>query len=620
MEKNKKINWHLALDAALIAFLAAALILNALPLPYAEARLNFLIAVSIIGLLPVARSAFYALVNKRLSIDLLASIALIFAFITGEWFSAAFINLMLTFARVFDEWTESRAKNIIGHLLKYRPTKVKVKKGVQLLEIPLEKVAIGDLIIIDSGDRIPVDGIVVSGQASINQATLTGESEPVMKKEGDRVFSATLNESGSLLVRAEKVGEDTTLSKIISLISEASRQKSKSENIANKFAAWYIVTMILVSILAYAVFQNLNLILAILLVVCADDIAVAVPLSFTAGIARAAKRGIIIKGGDVIDKISKLEILVSDKTGTLTCGKPAVRGVSVMGDFSREKVLEFLGTAEIDSDHPAALAMVKFVKESGIKFSLPDEVNELPGGGISAVKGGEKIFSGKPWYLEKNGVRITEKEKAEIKKFEDEGKSITVVGVDGKVAGLIVLEDELRPLAKASINKTRELGIKKWVLLTGDNEKVAKNIAGVLKIDETYANLTPEGKLEKIKELKKKYKHLGMIGDGVNDAPALALADVSIAMGAIGSDTAIEAADIALMHDELNRIPEIIVLGQKTKRAINQNFLIWGLTNAVGLGLVFLGFIGPSGAAAYNFITDFFPIFNSLKIFNIKLD
>ncbi len=404
------------------------------------------------------------------------------------------------------------------------------------------------------------------------------------------------------------------------MVNEATAGKAKIHAIADKFTNWYIAITLVGSVLLFIATKNLNFVLAILLVTCADDIAVAVPLTFTAAISRAAGKGIIIKGADILETLAKVKIFVTDKTGTLTWGKPRVEKIVAFGKYTDNEFLELLATAEINSHHPVSKAIIKLAKEKNIKISAPEESNEIIGEGMEAVKNGQEIFSGKLKFLEKRGIKITENHKNLIEEIKGTGKNIIALGYKKKVIGFAVLQDELRPLAKSIIKKTRSLGVKKWIMLTGDNEKVAKLVADDLGIDSFKANLTPEDKLKIIKKIRKKSGALAMVGDGVNDAAALALADVSFAMSAIGSDVAVEAADIAIMNDHLDTIPEAIKLSQKTIAVAKQNFWIWGVVNAVGLFLVFAGFLGPVGASVFNFLTDFFPIFNALKMFRASID
>ena len=619
--KNREDFWfktNIILNIVLVFLLAVALIAHfAISLPYD--KIIFII-LAFIGLIPVLKSALAALFNRQLTIDLLASIALIFCFLAKEWHSAAFINLMLASARIFYLWTKIRERNIISHLLKYRPTKVKIKKGEEISEISVQEVKVGDLIVVESGDRLPVDGRVIFGQASINEAIITGESELVTKKINDQVLSSTLNESGSLVVQAEKIGQDSTFSKIIAMIEEASNKKSKNEQMAARFAAWYIVVALFGALTLWVVVDDIQLVLSVLLVACADDIAVAIPLGFTMAIARAARRGVLIKGADIVENLTKIKYFVSDKTGTLTTGRPKIKKTVVFSGNENEFLRHF-GLAEINSCHPTSIAIIKYLKEKNVEILAPDEFHETPGDGIEAIKNGQRFFAGKLDFLEKNGVQIISEHLNAIKEQENNGYSITSLGLaTGEFLGFMALEDEIRPMAATFIAQTKSLGVKSWIILTGDNERVAAKVAKELEIKHYQANLKPKDKLAYVENFKKDNPGvLAMVGDGVNDAAALALADVSIAMGVGGSDATIEAADITLIKDNLEKIPEVIMLGRVTMNIIKQNFILWGVLNALGLGLVFAGFLNPVGAAAFNFATDFVPIFNALRVGIVKL-
>jgi len=619
--KNREDFWfktNIVLNVGLVVLLAIALIAHfAFSLPYD--RVIFIV-LAFLGLIPVLKSALGALYNRQLTIDLLASIALVFCFLAKEWHSAAFINLMLASARIFYLWTKIRERNIISHLLKYRPTKVKIKKGEEIFEIPIEEIKIGDLVVVESGDRLPVDGRVIFGQASINEAVITGESELTTKRINDYVLSSTLNEAGSLVVRAEKIGEDSTFSKIIAMIEEASKKKSKNEQMAARFAAWYIVIVLFGALALWVTIDDIQLVLSVLLVACADDIAVAIPLGFTMAIARAARRGVLIKGADIIENLTKIKYFVSDKTGTLTTGRPKIKKTVVFsGD--EEGFLRHFGLAEINSCHPTSVAIIKYLKEKSVEILAPDEFHETPGDGIEAIKNGVRFFAGKVDFLEKNGVTIKQEELSAIKEQENNGYSVTSLGLsDGAFLGFMALEDEVRPMAATFIAQTKSLGVKSWIILTGDNERVAAKVAKELQIKHYQANLKPKDKLAYVENFKKDNPGvLAMVGDGVNDAAALALADVSIAMGIGGSDATIEAADITLVKDNLEKVPEVILLGHATMEIIKQNFWLWGALNALGLVLVFAGFLNPVGAAAFNFATDFVPILNALRVGIVKI-
>ncbi|MGC9603165.1 MAG: cation-translocating P-type ATPase [Minisyncoccia bacterium] len=615
MGNSKFLNW----DKLLLILLGALLVVFYSRLVPSGLGNVLLAAVSIIGTLPVLLSAFRSIKEKRISVDLLASIALIASLLTGEWASAVFINLMLTSARIFGDYTEAKAKAAIKSLLKLRPDKVKVKREGKILDISVREVRVGDMVVVESGERIPVDGSVLEGEASIDQSSLTGESVPVGKSKGDKVFSSTLAVSGSLTIRADKVGENTTLEKIISLVESSQNEKASIRTTADKFAAWYIVLTLAASLVIYIVFQDMNLLLSLLLVACADDIAIAIPMAFLAAVGYAARRGVIIKGGNYLEGLTKVKTFIMDKTGTITRGKMKVEGFLIYNGYSENELLAFAGMTEFFSDHPVARAIADYVKDKKIKFEKPLDFEEKPGKGIASVYKGKTIYSGKVKFLEESGIKITPKEREDITRMQDEGYSVTLVGYEGKLVGILNCADEIRPHVKEIIEKMKKFGVEKVVMLTGDNEKVAKRIASEAGITHFHANLLPENKIEYVKRYLSPDSKVAMVGDGVNDAASLALADVGIAMGAIGSDAAIEAADIALMRDDLREIPETMELGLYTRRVARQDFWIWGVVNALGLILVFARIIGPNGSAAYNFVTDFLPLINSLRLFNLHL-
>lgn len=601
----------LRLNIVLLILLVAALI-------FSQTKI-ILIAVGIFGTLFVAIDAVRAIIKRKISVDLLAAIALFASLIQGEWTSVVFINLMITSARIFGLYTEGVAGSAIKSLLKLRPEKVKIKDGDEIRVVHVSQVKLNDLVIVEAGDRFAVDGIVTEGEGEIDQSSLTGESIPVPKSKGDRVLSSTLNVSGSFIVKVDRVGKDTTFEKIIDLIEKAQEGKVQIETMGQRFASWYVVISLVGATLIYLFSRNLALVLSVLLVVCADDIAVAVPMAFWAGVGYAAKRGIIIKGTDILEGITKIKTLVVDKTGTLTKGKIKVTGIDGFDGISPHKLLEYVAEAESISEHPIARAIVAYAKEQGIKIDSPKDFKEIPGKGIEVRRGQEKLFVGRLGFVKDQGVLITKSQDEEIKSVFAGGQNLVVAAIGKKLIGIIMFEDEIRPKVKETLDYLRKMGVEKIYMLTGDNESVAAKIAKESGIVDYKAGLLPDQKLTFVKEHLKGDGKLAMVGDGVNDAASLAQADIGIAMGAIGSDAAIESADIALMNDDFTKIKEAVSLGNYVSRIARQNFMIWGVVNVIGLGLVFGGVIGPSGAAAYNFATDFIPIFNSLRVLRYKL-
>lgn len=580
---------------------------------------SLLFIFSLVGTLPVIFSAFRSLKNRKISIDLLASVALVASILAKEWSSAIFINLMLTSARIFYRYAHNQAKRAIEGLLKLRPEKVKVKRGEKTIEEAVEKLKVGDLIIIETGQRVPADCTIEDGQATVDQSSLTGESAPVSKQKGDKLFSSTLLVSGAVTARAEKVGKDTTLSKIIELVERSQQNKAGINTLADRFSTWYIIITLIGSIIIYFFSKNLILVLSVLLVTCADDIAVAIPMGFLAAIGAAAKRGIIIKGASFLEGMTKVKILLLDKTGTLTKGRLKVEQVVAFENYKKEDVLKYAAIGEFFSMHPAAKAIIAQANKQEIKLEKPEGFNEIPGKGVTAVYNGKQIVAGKISFFQELGISITEHQANDIMNVKNRGINTTIIGYDKKIIGFLGLADELKPGIKENLEKLRARGIEKQIILTGDNEKVAQRVAKELSITDYHANLLPKEKVEFIKKyLSKDYK-VAMVGDGVNDAAVLALADIGIAMGAIGSDAAIEASDIALMRDDFSKLAEIIDMGNYTMKVAYQDILIWGVVNVVGLILVFGKIIGPQGAAAYNFITDFLPFLNSLRLFRLHL-
>ena len=615
----KKNNW-LNFDNLLLVILIVVLLSHYLNLFSPVLDKWFLIIISFIATLPVVLKAFWLLLkNKKFSIDLLAAVALIFSLLAQEWVSVIFISLMLTSARILAAYTKARSRHAIQSLLKLKPQKAKIEKEDKLIEVPINTLKKGDLVVVDLGERIPVDGVVEKGEASVDQSSLTGESIPVAKTKGDSVFSSTIVVSGNLIIRTEKIGKETVFEKIINLVEESQVNKAEIQSVSEKFTSWYIFITLVGSIILYSISRNLSLVLSVLLVTCADDIAVAIPLAFLAAIGQAAKQGVIVKGSNFLEGLAKTKVMFVDKTGTLTRGKLKVEEAFAFNNLKQDEVLKLAGIASLFSNHPAAKAIVKKAKEIGLILSEPTKFEEIPGKGTRAFYENKKIITGKQSFFQELGIKISDEEQKIIKREKEKGLNITLIGYDDKLLGFIGLIDALRPKIKETIAELKKIGIEKIIMLTGDNEKIAKRIAEEANIKEWHANLLPEDKLKYLKKyLSQQYK-LAMVGDGVNDAAALSLADIGIAMGAIGSDAAIEAADVALMKDDFSKVPEIIKLAKFTLKISRQDFLIWGVVNAIGLLLVFNHILTPVSASAYNFATDFIPLINSLRLFGLKL-
>ena len=604
--EEKKMRMFVNFDVLILVLILLSLLL-----------LKYEIVIKIVGIIatvPVVLSALSSIKKRKVSIDLLAGIALIVSLIEREWISVAFINLMITSARMFARYVQIKSHSALEGLLKAKPTKATVEREGQILDIPIEDVIVGDTVIVELGEKIPVDGVVKKGEAMVDQSSLTGESIPVFKKEGDKVLSFTTVVSGNLTILVEKTGGETAFEKIIKLVESSQGRKSGIETTGDIFSKWYISVTVIVSLIIYFYSGNINLVLSLLLVSCADDIAVAIPLALSTALTHSAMHGAIVKGGTFIEQISKTKIMFFDKTGTLTFGKLVVKKIFAFDGNSEKDVLALAGTASLLSHHPIALAITDYAQKKNNPIKEPEQMEEIMGRGIVATDKGKEIITGRVSFFEEKGIEINKEQMYIVDEEIDKGYNVTLVGRNKELVGFLVLADETRPGLKNVINDLKKLGIEKTVMLTGDNEKIAGRVAKEVGIDEFHANLLPEQKTEYLKKYMKKYK-VAMVGDGVNDAPCLAIADIGIAMGAIGSDSAIESADIAMMRDDLSQIPELIRISRRTLSTIKQNFIMWGVINIIGFVLVFAGILLPAGAAAYNFTTDFIPILNSLRLF-----
>ena len=577
-----------------------------------------LLAVSILGILPILLSTIKALRKREITVDLLAVIALVLSIIGGELLSAVFINLMVSSARILDGYTESRTRSALQKLNKLRPTEARVKRGDDYKIVPLAEVHKGDQLLVQLGERIPADGVVIKGTATVDQSSFTGESLPVEKGLGDNVFSSTIVMSGNIEVTAQKVGSETSFEKIVKLVGESEKNKAKLTTTGERFAKWYILIVFGGAIVIFVLTQNLYLVLSILLVVCADDIAIAVPLAFLAGIGQAARRGIIVKGGSFLEAMASVKNIIVDKTGTITSGKFTVTNVFYAPDGDKEKILEFTATACQLSRHPVSRAIEEHLGLKENKAEQDLKFKEYSGMGVVIDYKGEHIVFGRPALLARENVELEAELKQKISEHSQQGQSVTALAYGGKIKVLFVLSDTVKANVAENVAELEGLGVKKIVMLTGDNEVVAAMISKEAGIKEFRANMLPEDKLDFVKDVLKREPNVVMVGDGVNDAPALTMANVGIAMGAIGSDVSVDTADVVLMDDNFAKVPEIIKISRLIVGIGRQNFAIWAVVNVIGLILVFGGVINPAGAAAFNFLTDFIPIGNSLRVFGYR--
>ncbi len=569
-----------------------------------------LYVVAIIGVLPTAIEAVRSTGEARISIDTFNAFAVAASLLAGQPSSAAFIDLMLLSASLLDIFTTQRSNRATEKLLRMKPTRATRETSAGALEdVRVAELRTGDVVVVKGGDQVPVDGVITFGEGSFNEASLTGESALVHKRIGDHVVSGTLNESGTVKVRATAVGKDSTIERMAELIHSAGTNKSSPERLADKFAGIFLPAVGLGGLIAYLVTGNLTMTIALFLVACADDIAVAIPLAITAAIGQSSRMGVLAKGGERLDEMGSITTLVLDKTGTLTYGSRKVSAVEIADGIEEKEFWATVGVAEKFSEQPIGRALfAEACARAGGTCPDPDSFDAVTGSGIKARAHGHAVIIGSRVFLTSLKIKLP----AET---EDAGGSAIFVAFDKKYAGTITLADVPRTEAKEALARLRALGVK-TVMFTGDSEPVARAIGAALGIDEVRAHMAPEDKLKGIEELMAKGEKVGVVGDGVNDAPALARADVGIAMGGTGMAVTVEAADIVILTDNLDRIADVITLARRTRSVVYGDMVIWVITNLVGFALVFAGILGPVLAAVYNFATDFLPLMNSARLFS----
>lgn len=605
-------------EKVLIVLLAIGLLVHAF---FSYVGDIVLVVVAAMGAIPAFVSAFNDLVKRRVGIELFNSFALAVSFIAQDFRSAAFIDLMLLSASLLEWRTMTRTQDAISALMKLKPESAFVVRGKIIKEVTVDSVQSGDMLIVKNGGRIPVDGIVSEGDVLVDESLVTGESMPVSKVVGDTVLAGTINDSGVLKMRATRVGKDSTLERMMVLMREAASHKSRTERIADRFAGIFLPIVALIGLVTYLVTKNITMTASLFLVACADDMAVAIPLAMTAALGRAAERGVIVKGGEWIAALAKVNAVVLDKTGTLTYGKLAVSNMYFTGRTDKKSLWEMIGAAEKYAEHPVGKAVLHEAMRHSRAIPDPKETHVVKGGGIAATVGTHVVTIGTKKFLREEKISVHEQDLHEdegvlsMKKMSRGMQSFVYVALDHVFAGWVAVEDTPRTEAFESLCELGEVGVKNTVMLTGDVPEVAERVGKTLGISEVYAALKPEEKVRILVKLKKKFGTVAMVGDGVNDAPSLARADVGIAMGGGGTAVAVAAADVVMATDDLSRLPWLITLSKKTMSVIRLDIVIWVISNAFGFVLVFSGITGTAGAAFYNFATDFLPLINSTRLF-----
>ncbi|MGE5607584.1 MAG: heavy metal translocating P-type ATPase [Bacteroidota bacterium] len=569
---------------------------------------------------PILATAFQGII-KRFDImaGLLVSIALIASVAIGEYFAAGEVAFIMMIGELLENWTVRKAKEGIEKLVRIAPQMARIRTENGEREIPATEVKVGDTLLIKPGETIPVDGRIIKGQTTVNQAVITGESLPVDKTVNDEVYVGTLNQFGTIEVAAIKVGEDTSLAKLIRLVKEAENKKAPVVRIADRWATIIVPVALACSIVVYLLTSDITRAVTILVVFCPCALVLATPAAIMAGIGNASRKGILIKSGEALEKMGRINLIAFDKTGTITCGKPEVtRIISLEPNYPEEVVLQLAASAESFSEHPLGQAIVMKARENSISIIDPNDFQLVLGRGITAKVGSDQIMVGNRDLLKSNHIEISNAVSQQITSYENDGNTVMVVVVNQKPAGLIMVADRMKCTVPEAIRELKAQCSQEVLLLTGDNQNTARSIAEQAQIERVYAGQLPEGKVAVIEEQMKQGKKVCMIGDGINDAPALATAEVGIAMGVLGSDVAIETADIALMSDDINKIPQLIRLAKKVLRTVTQN--IW-ISMGINFGAIILasaGLMGPVVGALVHNLGSVLVVLNSAAVLRYK--
>lgn len=538
---------------------------------------------------------------SKISSALLITIAMFAAIAIGDLFAAGEVAFIMAIGALLEDATTNRAKKGLKKLISLAPTQGRrIRDGKEEM-IPAEKIVKGNLLRILPGETVPVDGVIVNGETSVDQSIMTGESLPVDKIVGDAVFCGTINRFGAIDIRATKVGEDSSLQKLIRMVQEAEDKKAPMARIADRVASWLVPVAMLVAVIAGIATQDIVRAVTVLVVFCPCALVLATPTAIMAAIGQATKHGVIIKSGEALEKMGKVDTIAFDKTGTLTYGKLEVSDVlSFAPDLDEEKLLYLAASAEAKSEHPLGKAIVAYAKKRDLPLSESAAFQMTSGKGISAGVDGYQLLCGNEKYLHECGVSVTANAAATLEKLRLQGKASILVAVNSQCLGVIALSDVLRPEAAAMVQKLTAMQTN-TVLLTGDNQKTADYFAAQVGIREVYADLLPEDKVGNIAALQKHGRNVCMIGDGVNDAPALKTASVGVAMGSMGSDIAVEAADIALMSDDISKIPYLKRLSNATVKTIKLSITLSMRINFLAVTLSVLGLLNPTtGALVHN--------------------
>ena len=563
---------------------------------------------------PVFRDVILATLGGRVISHTLMSLGVVAALVVGEWATAAVVVFFMRLGAFSEKFTADRARGALKDLLALSPQVARIERDGQEVEIPIDELRPGDVVVVRPGEKIPVDGQVVSGHAAVDQSLITGEPLPADVGPGSGVYAATLAHAGAIRVVAEKIGRETTFGRVVTIVEEAEGRPSRVQRFADKFTAYFLPLVAVAAALTFLIKRDPMATVAVLVVACSCSVALATPIAILASVGAAARQGLLVKGGRTLEILAKVDTVLLDKTGTLTLGQPRITGVLAVPPFDEKAVLQAAASAERYSEHPLAEAVRRAAFERGQTLAEPEDFESRPGAGVQAVVAGKTVFVGK---RSESGQTLPKDLQPAADELENRGASLIFVSVDGRPAGFMTAEDTMRPEIPGAIRQLRADGLERLELLTGDHAGSARDLADRLGI-QYRADLLPEDKIRAVEDYQAAGRIVAMVGDGINDAPALKKADVGIAMGAAGSQIAIEAADLALMTDNWLLVPAAFQLARRTMRVVRANLLFTAGYNLAGILLAAFGVLPPILAAAAQSLPDIGVLANSSRLLRWK--
>jgi Cd2+/Zn2+-exporting ATPase len=577
----------------------------------------FLIS-AVVGGFPVFKLAVTNILRDfDMTAGVMVSVAMVAALIVGEYGAMALVAFMMVIGEVLEDFTRERANHALKELNELVPQMVTIRLDEKDVEVPITQVRVNDTVLVRPGGRIPVDGTIIDGNASVDQSAITGESMPVDREQGEQVYAGTLLQSGALSINVNSVGDGTSLGQMIHLVEEAQSSRAPVQRVANKYANFFAPTAIILAGITYLVTGEILRGVTMLVAICPCSLVLATPTAVVAAIGNTAGKGVLVKNGTAMEQIGKVDVVAFDKTGTVTFGAPKVTRIDLLADYSESELLVFAASAERTSEHPLAKAIVIEAKNRSLKLLKPEEFSALPGHGVKAIVNSNTVIIGEK-MLADQGISLSAEQLKLMDTNRNNGYTVVPVAIDGRVAGLLNIEDTVRDESMKAIENLRKLGIKKTVLITGDSKAVGEKIGAELAVSEVFADVLPEQKLEVIRELQAQGYHVAYVGDGVNDAPALAAADVGIAMGSIGTAVAMETADIVLLTDDIGQVPYVIELSKGMMNVIKWNIAI-SMTIVMGSVVASaLGFFGPVVGAIMHEVAAVPVIANAARLITRK--